>query len=217
MSKLRVHCFSVSLDGYSAGPNQDRDNPVGAGGLPVFGWQFATRTHHQMSGKEGGETGLDDDMVARGFEGIGAWIMGRNMFGPIRGPWIDESWKGWWGDNPPYHTPAFVLTHHPRASITMQGGTTFHFVTGGIQSALERARDAAHGKDVRLGGGVETMKQYLRAGLVDEMHFVISPALIGSGERLFPELNLPALGYQLTDHIPTAGATHVLLSKRLAS
>jgi dihydrofolate reductase len=214
MSKLRVHCFSISLDGYSAGPNQDRDNPVGVGGLPVFGWQFATRTHHQMSGKEGGETGLDDDMVARGFEGIGAWIMGRNMFGPIRGPWIDESWKGWWGDNPVYHMPVFVLTHHPRASITMQGGTTFHFVTGGIQPALERAKDAAQVKDVRLGGGVETMKQYLRAGLVDEMHFVISPALIGSGERLFPDLNLPSLGYQLTDHIPSKGATHVVLSKR---
>jgi dihydrofolate reductase len=214
MSKLRVHCFSISLDGYSAGPNQDRDNPVGVGGLPVFGWQFATGTHHQMSGKDGGETGLDNDLVSRGFENIGAWIMGRNMFGPIRGPWTDESWKGWWGDNPPYHTPAFVLTHHPRASITMQGGTTFHFVTGGIQAALEQARDAAHGKDVRLGGGVETMKQYLRAGLVDEMHFVISPALIGTGERLFPDLNLPALGYKLTDHIPSKGATHVLLSKR---
>ena len=214
MSKLRVHCFSISLDGYSAGPNQDRDNPVGVGGLPVFGWQFATHTHHQMSGKEGGETGLDDDMVARGFENIGAWIMGRNMFGPIRGPWIDESWKGWWGDNPVYHTPVFVLTHHPRASITMQGGTTFHFVTDGIQAALERAKDAAQGKDVRLGGGVETMKQYLRAGLVDELHFVLSPALIGSGERLFPEVNLPSLGYQLTGHIPTAGATHVLMSKR---
>ena len=217
MSKLRVHCFSISLDGYSAGPNQDRDNPVGVGGLPVFGWQFATGTHHQMSGKDGGETGLDNDLVSRGFENIGAWIMGRNMFGPIRGPWTDEGWKGWWGDNPPYHTPAFVLTHHPRASITMQGGTTFHFVTGGIQAALEQARDAAHGKDVRLGGGVETMKQYLRAGLVDEMHFVISPALIGTGERLFPDLNLPALGYQLTGHIPSAGATHVLLTKRLAS
>jgi dihydrofolate reductase len=214
MSKLRVHCFSISLDGYSAGPNQDRDNPVGVGGLPVFGWQFATGTHHQMSGKDGGETGLDNDLVSRGFENIGAWIMGRNMFGPIRGPWTDESWKGWWGDNPPYHTPAFVLTHHPRASITMQGGTTFHFVTGGIQAALEQARDAAHGKDVRLGGGVETMEQYLRAGLVDEMHFVISPALIGTGERLFPDLNLPALGYKLTDHIPSKGATHVLLSKR---
>ncbi len=214
MSKLRVHCFSISLDGYSAGPNQDLDNPVGVGGLPVFGWQFATHTHRRMSGKEGGETGLDDDMVARGFEGIGAWIMGRNMFGPIRGPWIDESWKGWWGDNPVYHTPVFVLTHHPRASITMQGGTTFHFVTGGIQAALERAKDAAQGKDVRLGGGVETMRQYLRAGLVDELHFVLSPALIGSGERLFPEVNLPSLGYQLTNHIPTPGATHVLLSKR---
>jgi dihydrofolate reductase len=152
--------------------------------------------------------------VMRGFEGIGAWILGRNMFGPVRGPWPDDAWKGWWGDDPVYHVPVFVLTHHPRASITMQGGTIFHFVTDGIHAALERARDAAKGKDVRLGGGVATMKQYLRAGLVDDMHFVISPALIGSGERLFGDLDLPSLGYELKGHIPSPGATHVMLTKR---
>lgn len=214
MPKVRVHCFSVSIDGYSAGPNQDRDNPVGVGGLAVFGWQFATRTHHQMYGKEGGTTGIDDDFVARGFEGIGAWIMGRNMFGPVRGAWPDETWRGWWGETPAYHTPVFVLTNHPRASITMNGGTTFHFVTDGIESALERAVDAAQGQDIRLGGGIATMRQYLRAGLVDEMHLTLSPALLGSGERLFEGLNAPALGYQLTDHIPTSTATHVILTKR---
>jgi dihydrofolate reductase len=214
MSRLRVHCFSVSPADSSAGPGQDLGNPVGVGGLAVFGWQFATRAHHQMHGKEGGAMGLDNDMVMRGFEGIGAWILGRNMFGPVRGPWPDEDWKGWWGDDPVYHTPVFVLTHHPRASITMQGGTIFHFVTDGIHAALGRARDAANGKDVRLGGGVATMKQYLRAGLVDDMHFVISPALIGSGERLFGDLDLPSLGYELKDHFASPGATHVMLAKR---
>ena len=213
MPKLRVHCFSMSLDGYSAGPNQDLQNPLGVGGLRLFDWMFATRAHNRVHGQEGGTTGLDDDLVARGFEGIGAWILGRNMFGPVRGPWLDEGWKGWWGENPVYHTPVFVLTHHPRASITMQGGTTFHFVTEGIHAALERAFDAANGKDVRLGGGSATMQQYLRAGLVDEMHFVVSPALIGSGERLFQDLDLPALGYRLKEHIPSSGATHVMLGK----
>jgi dihydrofolate reductase len=214
MSRLRVHCFSVSLDGYSAGPNQDLANPLGAGGLAVFGWQFATRSHQQMHGGEGGATGLDDDMVRKGFEGIGAWIIGRNMFGPVRGPWLDDSWKGWWGDNPVYHTPVFVLTHHARAPITMQGGTTFHFVTDGIHAALARAKEVAGEEDVRLGGGVSTMRQYLRAGLVDDMHFVISPALIGSGERLFQDLDLPALGYELKGHTPSPGATHVKIGKR---
>jgi dihydrofolate reductase len=214
VSRLRVHCFSVSVDGYSAGPNQDLSNPVGVGGLPVFGWQFATRTHHQWSGKEGGATGLDDDMVIKGFEGIGAWIMGRNMFGPIRGPWKDEAWKGWWGDNPVYHVPVFVLTHHARPPITMQGGTTFHFVTDGIHAALDQAKKAANGKDVRLGGGISTMKQYLRAALVDDMHFVLSPSLIGSGERLFEDLNLPESGYELRDHISSPGATHITIGRR---
>jgi dihydrofolate reductase len=215
MSKLRVHCFSVSLDGFSAGPNQDLANPLGVGGLAVFGWVFATRTHQEMHGGEGGATGFDDDMVRQGFDNVGAWILGRNMFGPVRGPWLDDSWKGWWGDDPVYHTPVFVLTHHARAPIVMQGGTTFHFVTDGIHSALERAKEAAGGKDVRLGGGVSTLRQYLRAGLVDEMHFVISPALIGSGERLFQDLDLPALGYELKDHTTSPGATHIKIGKRV--
>jgi len=167
-----------------------------------------------MHGGEGGATGLDDDMVRKGFEGIGAWILGRNMFGPVRGSWLDDSWKGWWGDDPVYHCPVFVLTHHSRAPIVMQGGTTFYFVTDGIHAALARAKEAAGGKDVRLGGGASTMRQYLRAGLVDDMHFVISPALIGSGERLFEGLDLPALGYELKNHTPSPGATHINIGKR---
>jgi dihydrofolate reductase len=214
MSRLRVHCFSMSLDGYSAGPNQDLENPLGVGGLAVFRWQIATRTHQRAHGGEGGATGLDDDMVRKGFENVGAWILGRNMFGPVRGPWLDDSWKGWWGDDPVYHTPVFVLTHHARAPIVMQGGTTFHFVTDGIHAALARAKEAAGGKDVRLGGGASTMRQYLRAGLVDDMHFVISPALLGSGERLFDGLDLPALGYELKDQTPSAGAVHIKIGKR---
>ncbi len=214
MSKLRVHCFSISVDGYSAGPHQDRENPVGVGGLPIFGWQFATQAHHAMHGQQGGATGTDNDLVLRGFEGIGAWIIGRNMFGPVRGPWLDDAWKGWWGDTPPYHVPVFVLTNYPRASITMSGGTTFHFVTDGIQAALERAVDAAHGKDIRLGGGAATMRQYLQAGLIDEMHLVISPVLVGSGERLFEGVDAPALGYQVAEQIATPGAMHIFLSKR---
>src|SRR6202021_491167 len=196
MSRLRVHCFSVSLDGYSAGPNQDLSNPVGVGGIPVFGWQFATRTHNQMHGSEGGATGLDNDMVIGGFENIGAWIMGRNMFGPVRGPWPDDSWKGWWGDNPPYHTPVFVLTNPSRGSFTMSGGTTFHFVTDGIHAALRRATAAANGQDIRLGGGVATIREYLFAGLVDEMHLALSPVLLGSGEHLLAGFNAPQHGYQ---------------------
>ncbi len=214
MSKLRVHCFSTSVDGYSAGPNQDRDNPLGVGGLAVFGWQFATRAHQEMHGGDGGATGIDHDLVVRGFEGIGAWIIGRNMFGPVRGPWPDDAWKGWWGDTPPYHTPVFVLTNYPRASISMSGGTTFHFVTDGIQSALERAVDAANGRDVRLGGGIATMRQYLCAGLIDEMHLAISPVLLGSGERLFQGVDATALGYQVTDHIATPGAMHIFVTRR---
>src|ERR1700722_8823546 len=214
MAKVRVSAFAVSLDGYAAGPRQSLENPLGIRGLELFEWFFFTRTWKQMHGQEGGSTGVDDEWARRGMENVGAWIMGRNMFGPVRGPWTDDSWKGWWGDNPVYHTPVFVLTHHARAPITMQGGTTFHFVTDGIHAALDRAKDAADGKDIRLGGGVSTMKQYLRAGLVDEMHFVISPALIGSGERLFPDLNLPDLGYEIKDHTTSPGATHVKIGKR---
>src|SRR5579863_10780062 len=167
MPKVRVNAFAISIDGYGAGPSQSRENPLGVGGLALHDWMFHTRTFQRMTGKDGGATGIDHDFAARSFENVGAWIIGRNMFGPVRGPWPDESWKGWWGDNPPYHVPVFVLTHHARAPITMQGGTTFYFVTDGIHTALERAREAAGGKDVRLGGGVSTMRQYLRAGLVD--------------------------------------------------
>lgn len=203
----------MSLDGYIAGPHQDRENPLGVGGLPFFAWQFATRAHHRMHGSAEGEMGLDSDLVARGFEGIGAWIIGRNMFGPIRGPWLDDDWKGWWGTNPPYHVPVFVLTHYARASITMEGGTTFHFVTDGIEAARTRAFDAANGTDVRVGGGLETVQQYLRAGRIDEMHVVVSPVLIGSGERLFEELDLPRLGYRVGDSVTSPRALHIIIQK----
>ena len=215
MSKLRVHTFSISLDGYGAGPNQGADNPLGEGGESLHDWFLATRTFRQMhGGEEGGETGIDDDFAARGFSNIGAWILGRNMFGPIRGPWPDENWKGWWGDDPPYHTHVFVLTHHSRPSITMEGGTTFHFVTDGIHAALKRAVHAANGQDVRLGGGVATIQEYLRAGLIDEMHVAIAPVLLGSGEHLLANVDLVKLGYQCTEHVPTPNATHILLTKR---
>jgi dihydrofolate reductase len=213
MPRLRVHCFSVSLDGYGAGPNQNLDNPLGIGGVALHEWLFATRTFRQMVGKDGGTTGIDNDFAMRGFEGIGAWILGRNMFGPVRGPWPDDTWKGWWGNNPPYHTPAFVLTNHPRVSITMNGGTTFHFVTDGIHAALERAVDAAKGQDIGLGGGVATIRQYLTAGLIDEMHLAISPVLLGSGEYLLQGIDTPKLGYQCTEHVSTPNATHVVISR----
>lgn len=213
MPKLRVNNFAISLDGYGAGPNQDRDNPLGVGGEALHEWFFPTRTFRRMFGNGDGETGIDDDFAARGMSGLGAWILGRNMFGPVRGPWPDDSWKGWWGDNPPYHVPVFVLTHHAREPIAMEGGTTFHFVTGGIHAALDRAREAAAGRDVRLGGGTATIREYLRAGLIDEMHFVISPVLLGAGEHLFSGLELPKLGYRRTEHVPTPKATHVVLSK----
>jgi len=202
------------MDGYGAGPNQDLANPLGVGGPALHEWFFATRTFRRMHGKDGGTTGVDEDFAARGFENVGAWILGRNMFGPIRGPWPDENWKGWWGDSPPYHTPVFVLTHHPRASITMEGGTTFHFVTEGIQAALERAREAARRKDVRLGGGVATLRQFLRAKLIDEMHLAFAPVLLGSGEPLLSGIDLPNLGYQCTKSLPTPDVTHLLVTKR---
>ena len=216
MAKLRVNAFSVSLDGYGAGPGQSLANPMGAGGMALHQWVLGTRTFRQMFGSEGGSTGVDDEFAARGFANIGAWILGRNMFGPIRGPWPDDVWKGWWGDNPPYHVPVFVLTHHPRAPITMAGGTTFHFVTDGIHAALQRATEAAGGQDVRLGGGVATIRQYLRAGLVDQMHLAISPVLLGSGEHLFNGLDAAALGFRCTEHVPTASATHVVLERHAA-
>jgi dihydrofolate reductase len=215
MSKLRVHTFSISVDGYGAGPNQDLDHPLGVGGPALFDWFFHTRTWQRMHGNGDGETGIDDEMAARGFEGIGAWILGRNMFGPVRGPWPDESWKGWWGDEPPYHVPVFVLTHHPRAPLAMRGGTVFHFVTDGIHAALARAMEGAHGRDVRLGGGVATIRQFLCAGMIDELHLAISPVLLGSGENLLHGLDLPALGYECARHVPgERAAAHVMLRKR---
>lgn len=213
MSKLRVNAFSLSLDGYGAGPGQDLQNPLGVGGQALHKWAFSTRTFRRMFGEEGGETGTDEDFAARSFENVGAWILGRNMFGPIRGEWPDDNWKGWWGDNPPYHVPAFVLTHHKRASLNMEGGTTFHFVTDGIHSALEQAKAAADGKDVRVGGGVATIRQYLREKLIDEMHLAISPVLLGTGENLFAGLDLPRLGYLCSEHLATPLATHVVIKR----
>ncbi len=212
MGKLGVRCFSVSIDGFGAGPNQDLQNPLGVGGLALHDWFFSTRTFQKVYGTKAGATGIDDDFAARGFAGIGAWILGRNMFGPIRGPWPDEAWKGWWGENPPYHTPVFVLTHHGRHSLTMDGGTTFHFVTGGIHEALARAREAAEGQDVRLGGGVATIRQYLEAELVDEIHLAIAPALLGTGESLLTGIDLVRLGYRVSEHA-TAKAMHVVLTR----
>src|ERR1700679_822819 len=200
MTKLCVRNFSVSIDGFGAALHQDINNPIGVGGLALFEWFFATRTFCKMHGKEGGATGIDEDFAARGFHNIGAWILGRNMFGPIRGAWPDDSWKGWWGDTPPYHVPVFVLTHHARPPIPMKGGTTFHFVTGGIHEALARAREAANGKDVRVGGGVSTIRQYLEAKLIDEMHLAVAPTLMGKGENLLARLDLPALGYACMQH-----------------
>lgn len=214
MPKLRIHSFAVSVDGYGAGPKQDRDNPLGIGGMGLHQWAFPTRSFRQMHGQEGGTTGINDDFIARGVDNIGAWILGRNMFGPVRGPWPDESWKGWWGDNPPYHTPVFVLTHHARAPVVLEGGTTFHFVTDGIRAALQRATDAAGGQDVRVGGGVATVRQYLWEGLVDEMHLAIAPVLLGSGEHFFNGIDLVGLGYAVTEYTPSPNAAHVVLSRK---
>jgi dihydrofolate reductase len=213
MPKLRVHNFAISLDGYGAGPSQNADNPLGLGGPGLHEWVFATRAGRKMLGMEGGDEGLDNRFIAQGDEGIGATIIGRNMFGPIRGPWNDEAWTGWWGDNPPYHHPVFVLTHHPRASITMQGGTTFHFATDGIEAALARAFDAANGNDVRLGGGAATIQQYLRAGLIDEMHVVIVPILLGSGERLFDHLDGGPIGYECVEFVSSPSVVHARFAR----
>ena len=212
--KLRVHNFSVSLDGYSAGPDQSLENPLGAGGEQLHNWLIQTRTFHQIFDEEGGDEGIDDRFAAAGEVGVGATIMGRNMFGPIRGDWTDDEWKGWWGDNPPYHAPVFVLTHYPRASVTMEGGTTHHFVTDGIHAALKRATEAANGKDIRLTGGVAAIRQYLQAGLIDQLHLAIAPIMLGSGEALFSGIDTLKLGYVLTEHVQTAKATHIVLTKR---
>ena len=214
MSKLRVQSFGVSIDGYGAGPDQDLDNPLGVNGPELMEWFLETRVWRKMHGQDGGETGLDNEIAERGLAGLGAWILGRNMFGPIRGPWPDDSWKGWWGDEPPYHTPVFVLTHHPRAPIRMTGGTEFRFVTEGIHAALEQAVAAAGGRDVRLGGGVSTIRQYLRARLIDELHLALRPVLLGSGEHLLGDIDLRALGYECADHVAGERATHVFLRRR---
>ena len=213
MSRLRVHAFSISLDGYGAGPGQGLENPLGRGGEALHEWAYPTRTFQRMFGKDKGTTGIDEDFVARGFEDIGAWILGRNMFGPVRGPWPDESWKGWWGKNPPYHVPVFVLTHHARRPVGMEGGTVFHFVTDGIEAALKRAKEAAGGRDVRVGGGAATLRQYLTARLVDEMHVAVAPVLLGRGEPLLAGLDLPALGYAVAECVPAEKATHYVLKR----
>jgi dihydrofolate reductase len=214
MPTLKVQSFAVSLDGYGAGPDQDLQNPLGVRGPELMEWFFQTHAWRKMHGQQGGETGVDNEMAGQGFQGFGAWILGRNMFGPVRGPWPDESWKGWWGEEPPYHTPVFVLTHHPRPPLEMAGGTVFHFVTGGIRAALEQASAAAGGRDVRLGGGVATIRQYLRAGLIDELHLVLRPVLLGTGEHLMQGIDLRALGYECAKSVAGERATHVFLRKQ---
>ena len=216
MSKLLVRSVAISLDGYGAGPDQDLQNPLGVRGPELMEWFFHTRVWRKMhgGGPDDGETGRDNEMAEQGFQGIGAWILGRNMFGPVRGPWPDDSWKGWWGDEPPYHVPVFVLTHHRRDPLSMAGGTVFHFVTDGIHAALEQARAAAGGLDVRVGGGVATIREYLHAGLIDELHLAVSPVLLGSGEHLWHGIDMHALGYECTDYIPGERAAHVFLRKR---
>jgi len=213
MTKVKVAGFGVSLDGFSAGTDQSLENPLGVRGPEIFQWFFPTRTFNAMVGKEGGDTGPDDTFARRSMAGFGAFIIGRNMFGPVRGPWPDDSWKGWWGDTPPYHAPTFILTHHPRPPIEMLGGTTFHFVSDGIESALKKARAAAGAKDIKIGGGVATVRQYVQAGHVDEIHLAVAPVAIGQGEPLFSGLDLRALGYRTVEHVPTERATHIVLAK----
>ena len=214
MGKVVVRSFAMSLDGYAAGPRQDLRNPLGVGGPEIMAWFMATRVWRAMQGQPGGETGVDNNMAELGFRDIGAWILGRNMFGPVRGPWPDESWRGWWGEEPPYHVPVFVLTHHARQPLAMKGGTTFHFVTDGIQSALAQAKAAASGADVRIGGGAATVRQFLQAKLVDELHLVLRPVLLGEGETLFGGIDARALGYEVTESIAGERATHMFLRKR---
>jgi dihydrofolate reductase len=213
MSKVRVASFSISLDGFGAGPRQDLQNPLGVRGLELHSWFFPTDVFKKMTRQSGGTTGVDNDFAAKSFENVGAWILGRNMFGPVRGPWPDESWKGWWGEEPPYHTPVFVLTHHARGPLEMKGGTTFHFVTDGIESALKQAKGAAGGKDVRIGGGVATIRQYLTAGSIDEMHLAMSPVLLGEGEALFAGINLHEMGFVVERVAAGENATHLLIRR----
>lgn len=213
MTRIRIAGFSVSLDGFAAGTDQSLENPLGVRGPELFQWYFPTRSFQAMHGGTDGETGPDDDYARRAMAGFGAFILGRNMFGPIRGEWPDEEWKGWWGPNPPYHAPTFVLTHHARAPIEMEGGTTFHFVTGGIEAALRLAREAAGDQDVKIGGGAATVRQYLLAGHVDEIHLAVAPVVLGRGEALYAGIDLAALGYRVTEHLPTARATHIVLAR----
>jgi dihydrofolate reductase len=213
MSRLLVRNFSVSLDGYSAGPHQDLDNPLGVGGMQLHEWIFATRSGSEMIGKEGGSEGLDDDFFSERGSGIGATIMGRNMFGPVRGPWDKSEGTGWWGENPPFHHEVFVLTHHPQPPIAMQGGTTFHFMDGGIEAALSAAFEAAGDRDVLVGGGAATIRQYLRASLIDEMHLAMVPVLLGSGERLFDDLGASVSNYRCVEHACSPAVTHVRIAR----
>jgi len=214
MPKVRVAAFSISIDGFGAGPRQDLQNPLGVRGAEMFSWLFQTDVFQKMHGAGQGSTGIDNEMALQSFENVGAWILGRNMFGPVRGPWVDESWRGWWGESPPYHVPVFVLTHHARARLEMEGGTTFQFVTDGLGSALKQARDAARGKDVRVGGGVSVIRQYLSAGKIDEMHLALSPVLLGEGENLFSGINLHGLGFTVTRSVAGENATHLFMKKR---
>lgn len=213
MTRVRVNSFAVSVDGYGAGPDQSLEAPLGVGGEALHEWFFPTRTFQRMYGKKEGTTGLDDQFAERGMAGLGAWILGRNMFGPVRGPWPDGSWKGWWGPSPPYHVPVFVLTHHPRPPLVMEGGTSFHFVTDGIEAALAAARAAAGDRDIRIGGGASTIRQYLRARLIDQMHVAISPVLLGRGEPLLHGLDLPRLGYRIAETVPSPAVTHVVIER----
>jgi dihydrofolate reductase len=213
MPKVKVAAFSISIDGFGAGPRQDLQNPLGVRGPEIFSWFFQTEVFKKMYGQEGGTAGVDNDFASRSFENVGAWILGRNMFGPVRGPWPDDSWKGWWGDSPPYHVPVFVLTHHARPVLAMEGGTTFHFVTDGLESALRQAKDAARDKDVRIGGGVSLIRQYLVAGQIDEMHLAVSPVLMGEGEHVFQGINLPQLGFTRVRAVAGENATHVVINK----
>jgi dihydrofolate reductase len=213
MTQVRVQSFAVSIDGYAAGPHQDLEHPLGVRGPELMEWFFNTRVWRRMHGHDDGETGTDNRMAERGFSGIGAWILGRNMFGPIRGPWPDDAWRGWWGEEPPYHTAVLVLTHHPRPPLTMAGGTEFRFVTNGIHAALEQAKEAAGGRDVRIGGGVATIRQYLQARLIDELHLAIRPVLMGTGEQLWQGIDLPDLGYECAEYIAGERALHVMLRK----
>jgi len=215
MTRVRVQAFTISLDGYAAGPDQDIDHPLGVGATELHQWLLPTRTlQRALFGKDGGTAGVDDEFAARGFRNVGAWILGRNMFGPIRGAWPDAGWKGWWGNNPPYHVPVFILTHHARSSIAMEDGTSFHFITGGIREALDRAREAAAGMDVRIGGGPSTIRQYLREGLMNELHLAIAPVLLGRGESLFQGLDLRTLGYECVEFVASQKAMHAVLRRQ---